>query len=379
MRTIQKRRNEYGIGSAAEVPGRPGVWDLRLPRRVAGKQIKRRVRADDYAHAMRQLVSWERDVLEGRDPAQALVRSVGAGLVTVGGLLDRYLAAAQDRHGRPWTHETRRKADGKARNWVRPELGDKAVVDLTASHLDMLYAKMCTEGKSTGTIRQVHALIHSCLDQAMRWDMVDTNVADKATPPMVVPKRARHMPSTDEVRRMVDAADAIGQAEGMAFYLLATTGIRSGALCALRWSDVDLEAGTVWVERSINLQNGKRIEKAQKTRKVQLLGLTPTCIERLRAYRPADPGNAFLFTRRDGGSWEGNQVLKLVGRLADDCGIPHVTPHQLRHYVGSRLFEQGVDLPSVSAILGHSDSSVTARIYAHQLADQKVVVALLDI
>ena len=92
------------------------------------------------------------------------------------------------------------------------------------------------------TIRNHHAIISSALHQAVRWGWVKQNVAIKAKPPRVSQRRVT-APSVDAVRSVIEAAEERDPRLAPLLMLAALTGLRRGELCALRWTDVDLDRG----------------------------------------------------------------------------------------------------------------------------------------
>ena len=109
---------------------------------------------------------------------------------------------------------------------------------------------MKEEGQSPKTIRNHHAIISSALHQGVRWDWVRENVAEKAKPPRVAQRRVK-APSVEEVRSVIEAAEQRDPRLAPLLMLAALTGMRRGELCALRWTDVDLERGELDVSRSV--------------------------------------------------------------------------------------------------------------------------------
>lgn len=145
-------------------------------------------------------------------------------------------------------------------------------------------------------------------------------------------------------------------------------GLRIGELVALRWRDVDLAAGRLWVREAKTDAGVRHVE------------LLPGLREILTAHKigcaNTDP-NALVFATRTGGAFSRDNVrnrvfepaLELANAQRVEAGLTplpeRLTMHKLRHTCCSLLFVCGYELPKVMAMLGHADKDVTLRIYAH--------------
>ena len=97
-------------------------------------------------------------------------------------------------------------------------------------------------------MHRYHAVIHRCLNQAVRWEWTNRNVSDAASPP-TEPRRRFAIQPVDTVARLIEAAEKSRQPElGVAFRLLAALGGRRGEVVGLRWSAVGLTTGAVRVD-----------------------------------------------------------------------------------------------------------------------------------
>jgi len=148
----------------------------------------------------------------------------------VADLIDRWLAHC-DSIGRSPT--TMRKYRSIAETVVKPELGKVRLSKLTARDLDRLYAKLTAKGNKATTVRRVHALIGAALHQAEKWDLVERNVARRASPPPVHAVQVT-APDPAQVRAVVEAAEKVRPALAAMLLLAGLTGARRGELCALR-------------------------------------------------------------------------------------------------------------------------------------------------
>jgi integrase len=362
-------------GSMQEVA--PGVWRLRvfLGRNDKGFPVQRSktVRATD-----RNPKQGAGKRLAEREMANMIAAvnkgNTAPGTQTVTDLLDRFLEHAESLGRSP---TTLRKYRSIADSVVRPDLGRIKLAKLTAGDLDRLYAKLTAKGNKATTVRRVHALIGAALHQAERWDLVDRNVSHQATPPPVHAVEVT-APDPDKVRRIIEAAEAAEPALASMLLLAALTGARRGELCALRWSDVDWQVGTLRVARSIyETVGGGWGEKDTKTHQVRRIGLDDLGLEILRRHRAsvdhlaldlgvtAEP-DAFVFSRSPAGlePIRPDVLSKFTKRVAIKAGV-NTHLHALRHFSATQAIAAGFDAVTVGARLGHADPSITLRVYAH--------------
>lgn len=168
-----------------------------------------------------------------------------------------------------------------------------------------------------------------------------------------------------------------------AFYVLAiTTGMRRGELLALGWDDVDLEARTVRVTRTLLYRPGDAYElvppKTAKSRRPLRLSVMAATALRERKRQQNDERLAagtewsktwakgkLVFTTVKGGALAGTTVGHALHRHLRDAGLPPQRVHDLRHLHGTTLHEHGFDLRRVADQLGHSSIGVTSDIYVH--------------
>jgi integrase len=179
------------------------------------------------------------------------------------------------------------------------------------------------------------------------------------------------------------------------FRLAVSTGARRGQLCALRWSDVDLERNTVSFARSLaeSPEGGVQIvpTKNHKRNRVEVDDATMCQVRRHRdcvAKRAADAGvdlvpNAYVFAREADGlsPWRPNWVTTTFIALRDDNGLAGYRLHDLRHFMATEMLAAGVPIPIVSARLAHNRVSTTLDVYAHAVpgGDRTAADGLADL
>jgi len=257
--------------------------------------------------------------------------------------------------------------------------GRVQVGKLRASELDRYYAELSRAGNKAGTIRRAHGFIHRSLAQAVKWEWVKDNVADRASPP-TEPYQPRPLQSADAVVRLIAAAEESREPElAVAFRLLASLGGRRGEMCGLRWEDLDLDGGVCVIRRAVKQLTGQLIVGDAKTHQQRTLLLDEGTMAVLRAHRTmlenrAAALGAMLVTEAyvltdspDGAQpWQPNRLTQALRRLRDKAGYTGRL-HDLRHWNASQLLGAGESAVVVAARLGHRDPSTTHRWYAHAM------------
>lgn len=192
-------------------------------------------------------------------------------------------------------------------------------------------------------------------------------LADDPTALLARPKTGLRLPkllSVDEMLRLLDAPDPStprGLRDRAMLSLMYATGLRVSELCRLQIGDVDRARGF--------------LSAFGKGRKRRLVPIGDIALDRLTDYlegaRPlvARPNETTLFVSPRGGALTRQGFWKIVGQYALKAGITKtISPHQLRHSFATHLLENGADLRSVQAMLGHESLSTT-EIYTHVAKD----------
>jgi integrase len=271
-----------------------------------------------------------------------------------------------------YVHEARRTIDTR----IGPALGAIRLDQLTTKHLDDVYGRWAREGLSGDTIRRYAANVSSALAQGMRWGWNDRNPADLVTLPKGKAARKTLTPSADEIGALIRAAEDKGDTDMAAAIALAfVTGCRRGELAALRWSDVDLDAGTVHVCRSMGRVGAELVEGPTKTGKERTVVLDPKALALLQLHHQrsdADEDGRVIDLTPDKMT---DRFRKLVAATPDvRDGIRF---HDQRHATATQLLGAGIDAPSVAKRLGHANARTTLTIYAHALPAGEDAAALV--
>jgi integrase len=189
---------------------------------------------------------------------------------------------------------------------------------------------------------------------------------------------------------------AVGNDRLFAFWrLLAMTGARRGEALGLRWEDIDIEAGTITIRRSLIAVNGELYLSDPKTKRGnRTIALDAVTLEALKSHaaHQADEraewdeawvDSGYVFTRENGEALHPYAISKMFRELVKAAALPAIPLHSLRHTYATLALSSGVNPRIVSGRLGHSTVALTLDIYSHVLpqADAEAasqIAALLE-
>jgi integrase len=263
---------------------------------------------------------------------------------------------------------------------IRPMLGAKPMQSIRAQDLNALYTELRNK-LSPRTVRHVHGLLHLVFGHATKWGAIKRNVVELVDAPKV-PATEASVLQLDEIPKMFEAI------RGRSLYPIAVvalgTGIRRGELCALRWQDVNLDAATLRVERSLEQtrKSGLRFKSPKSARGRRTISLSPAVVVELRKHWAAQqeqrlslglggsPPDGLVFADWDGSPQQPDRLTDNFADTMEASGLPHVTLHTLRHTHASQLIRSGVDILTVSRRLGHANATVTLNVYGHVITPE---------
>lgn len=283
-----------------------------------------------------------------------------------------------------------RRHEEHIRIHIVPVIGTVTLRRLAPQHLNQLYANRLAAGLSPVSVHHIHATMHRALVHAVRWDLVARNVADLVDPPRVQ-HREMLVLSQDQVRRLL-AASKDGPLEAV-IAVAVSTGLRRGELLALRWRDVDLDAGALRVVGTLQRDYNRKLvisepKTARSRRQVELSALA---VDALRRHRAAQRETRLLledqwedhdlvFPNHLGKPQDGSHLL--LGQfvpLLERTGLPRIRLHDLRHTAATLLLSRGMHPKIVSEMLGHTTVGITLDLYSHVTATmQRQAAAAMD-
>ena len=297
-----------------------------------------------------------------------------AGNLTVGEWLDCWLRDAVADTVRLVTFD---KYEQMIRNHVKPSLGKLKLKTLTPAHVRGLYREKLNAGLSPRTVQYVHVTLNKALKQAVADGLIPRNVCEAVKPPRPQKKEISPL-SPEQARRFLEACQ--GERLEALFVLAVHTGMRQGELLGLHWEDVDLEARTLRVRRSLSrTSKGPILTAPKSTKSRRRIKLTGTGAEVLKRHRAAQSAERLQL----GGMWQDRGLVfpnPTGGFLSPDvltseplkrplqrAGLPSIRFHDLRHTCATILLSRGVHAKFVQELLGHATISITLDTYSHVL------------
>lgn len=243
----------------------------------------------------------------------------------------------------------------KLNQHVVPRLGSVILTELEPYVLDAwrdeLVAKM--SGRNALHVYRVFA---TALNRAVKWRLIPSNPLDAVDPPKAQERTIETL-STGEAVAYLKAFD--GHRLAPIVIMALGAGLRPCELYGLRWSDLDLGAGTVRVERGLHQRKAEVWEEPPKSaRSHRVVSLPAWVIEALRPYRGL---GALVSDER--GAVVPNVIAKLYARQIRSVGLRYVPLRDLRHTHATLMLQAGVDVVVVSRRLGHSNVAITDRHY----------------
>ncbi len=294
------------------------------------------------------------------------------GKYTVGTWMDVWFENVAKIKVRPSSHQTYR---GYIDNHIKPNIGNIPLEKLTTMELQKFYRKLLTKGRverieskdqpkglSAKTARNVNQVISSAMDFAIAQKIISENPCKAVALPKIEHKEMQTIPA-EQLQAFLTEAKATGVYE--MYYIELATGLRRGELLGLKWEDIDMQQGIIRVRRQIARVDGKIVEAPLKTKNsYRTVTISPQAIEVLKVQK-AKTNDQYVFPSPNGGPISPDSVNNMLKRVLERAGIPKVRFHDLRHTFATIALQNGVDIKTVSGMLGHFSAGFTLDTYAH--------------
>ena len=258
-----------------------------------------------------------------------------------------------------------------------PHIGDIKLNKLTGRDIQKLYKDLQENGRvrkeqkgkkpglSNSTVRGIHMMLHNALDRAVKERLILRNPTEDCIIPKIQ-KQEMQILHPEDMKAYLDAAEQCNALPML--YLVLTSGIRKGELVALLWNDLDVERKTISISKSARRNSeGEIVVSQPKTENsIRRISIPKDTVDLLIAEHEKHPDNPYLFpSSKTGGMYYPDSVVLLHRRVLKRAGLPHIRFHDLRHTFATMALQNGVDVKTLSCMLGHYDAGFTLRTYTH--------------
>ena len=272
---------------------------------------------------------------------------------------------------------TARSYQGSMELHIIPRIGCIKLNKLTGRDIQKLYKDLMENGRlrkaqkskqpglSSTTVRGIHMMLHNALDRAVKERLILRNPTEDCIIPKIQ-KQEMKILHPEDMKAYLEAAEKRGVLP--MFYLELVSGIRKGELVALRWEDLDVEHRAISVSKQALGGLGKElvVNRPKTENSIRAISIPQDAVDLLVQAHEKHPENPYLFpSPLTGGMYHPDSVVNLHKKILKDAGLEHIRFHDLRHTFATMALQNGVDVKTVSNMLGHYDAGFTLRTYTH--------------
>ncbi|MFF5363158.1 tyrosine-type recombinase/integrase [Streptomyces scabiei] len=283
----------------------------------------------------------------------------------LGEYLDYWLAEVVEPNLKPTTYDL---YESNIRRYLKPGLGDLPLTKLTVPMLQSYLNQQLAAGRSVRKVQTLREIVSSALTRAMREEKITRNVAQLVTVKETYGAGEEVWPwSAEESRRFLEVAQK--HKWFPAFLISLLDGVRRGEVLGLRKKDIDFTRQLIYVRQQVFRARGKvQIGPVKTKAGVRSLPLIDVVADVLKQHlaRQADlSDDSLIFTSSTGTPIEPQNYTRAFLTICARNGLRRITLHGLRHGAATLLKELHVPDKDIQLILGHSNVSVTQKIYQH--------------
>lgn len=275
---------------------------------------------------------------------------------------------------------TRESYERIIRKQIIEFLGETELENLTALDMQTFVTSLLTSGNkrtngglAASSVNTVITVIQSSLKTAVKLGYVKENVAEGIKRPKIKGKEVTSF-TLKEQKKIERAAMEDKRSKMFGIVLCLYTGLRIGELLAVVWKDIDLKRGLIFVNKTCHdlktAEGFKRITDEPKTESSKrVIPLPKQLLPHLKRLKRSGTGEHVVSI--DGKPVAIRSYQRSFAFLLKKIKVPHKGFHSLRHTFATRAIECGMDVKTLSEILGHKNAAVTLNRYAHSLMEHK--------
>lgn len=269
---------------------------------------------------------------------------------------------------------TRIERENYVNRYIIPAFGAMPIQSLTIEKIE----KQATEWNSKVSalvVNRVLRTLTNIMAEAKRHGVIKDNPAAEAER-LREETTEREIFTAEELRQVIEKTEP-GSMQRVILLMLSLTGCRVGELLAASWSAVDLKAGRFYVRQSLaDPEKGQEMifKKPKSLSSERGIPLSRELIHELRLWRLKCPPSKrdLVIASVEGKPVRRRAVSKMLQKILKELKIEkRLSPHSFRHTFASLLLARKRPVPEVTKLLGHADSAITYRTYAHHVPGEE--------
>ena len=383
-------RRMKGEGSLYQTAGKTWVYQYKADGKRKTKRFQRKADAKAFIESVRSAADLSVSIeIVGKSG------KTGVQPITVSEWMDHWLES----YAKPTVKlSTYSSYELYIRGHIKPHLGKLYMNTLRVDDLQLFFNERSKNGNLNGkgglspkTLTNLRNMMHLAFEQAVKNRMMPDNPVDGVCLPKA-PKQEMRVLTRQEQDRLIMAARQAPEPAAFGIIFDLFTGLRIGELCGLRWKNVDMESKVCRIcetrnrlpnfDDSIETTTSVKTSPTTKTdnsrRTVYLMSGLFQDFEQYRAMQmslidqyPGYNAEGYVFCQENGEPYEPRTYQDLFKRCVRRAGIADANFHSLRHTFATRSLEQGMDVVTLSRLLGHANPSITLDKYGHAMDEHK--------
>ena len=277
------------------------------------------------------------------------------------------------------------------RDYITPRIGETKLIELDPHHIQSLYNHHVQKGVGLRTIQLTHAVLHGCLNHALKLGLLGRNPSDAVEVPKPIQKELVVL-DENQIQQLLIAVQS-SKPDFQAFYQIAlSTGMRQGELLGLKWKDCDWDKRRIHVRRQLKtVPNEGLVLTSPKTKSsIRTVIIGKKVWQTLKGHykfqlqKKKKAGDQWsdkdlIFCEDNGAPIRARKIIREFKELLELAGLPEIRFHDLRHTAATQMLTNGADPITVSKRLGHSKPSTTMDIYGHAVPGmQEDAASIMD-
>ncbi len=266
---------------------------------------------------------------------------------------------------------------------INPMLGHKDLLEMNAEIIQEFMNSKIEHGNlvngnplATNTIFVIKSILKQSMDFAFKLGLIHKNYFSCISLPRKIEKEVDAF-KLEEQKAIEDYCLKSNKSNYFGIILCLYTGIRIGELLALSWNDIDFDRKLLFINHTVShvKKNGRFYTLLQEPKTKSSKRVIPipmnilSCLKKIQKQSKS----VFLITTKNNGIVSVRSYQRTFSRILNKCNINHKNFHALRHTFATRALESGMDVKTLSEILGHKNATITLNRYSHSMLNYKIL------